>query len=136
VESVFQQFLLKRVVLCGVLFAFSCEHIRFARRKTALVDAQFASAPRQAAHPMSHEFEKLGSVRLAAHPIDLSGMFVIVTVLAIVLSLLVKASRIVGAPELVVHILTFLEYAILIADAFVLLCYLARCARKFLRETE
>jgi hypothetical protein len=60
----------------------------------------------------------------------------VVAILAILLSFLVKVSRFVGAPEFVVHILTLLEYAILIVDAFVLLCCLARDARTFLKETE
>lgn len=63
-------------------------------------------------------------------------MFVVLAIATMTLSLVVKACRFVGAPELTVQILTLLEYAILIADSLVLLFSLARGAWKFLRETE
>ena len=85
---------------------------------------------------MSQRFQRFAALRLVKHSIDMSLTFIVVAILAIVLSFLAKISRFVGAPELVVHILTLLEYAILIVDSLVFLCCLTRGARTFLKETE
>jgi hypothetical protein len=63
-------------------------------------------------------------------------MLVAIAIPAFIVSLFIKAGELLGAPKPLLHILTFLEYAILITDAFVLLCCLVKDAWHFLREKE
>jgi hypothetical protein len=75
-------------------------------------------------------------MRFAAHTIDASVMFIVVAIPAFTLAMLVRAGERAGAPVLMVHVLTLVEYVILVLDSFVLLYCLVKSAWIFLRETE
>jgi hypothetical protein len=85
---------------------------------------------------MARQFRHSGAWRLAAHTVEYSGMLIAISIPAFALSLFVKAGEFLGAPKLMVQILTLLEYAILIVDAFVLMCCLVKDAWRFLKEKE
>ena len=85
---------------------------------------------------MARQFKRFAAWRFAAHTVECSGMLVAIAIPAFVLSLFVKAGEFLGAPKLLVQILTLLEYAILIVDAFVLLCCLVKDAWHFLKEKD
>jgi len=73
---------------------------------------------------------------LAQHTIVISVTFMIVAIAAMSLALFLKVGERAGAPPAIVSILTVLEYAILIVDSLVLLCWLVKSAWIFLKELE
>lgn len=85
---------------------------------------------------MARQFKRFAALRPAVHALNCSGMLIAIAMPAFILSLFVKAGELLRAPTLLVHILTFLEYAILSVDAFVLMCWLVKDAWRFLKEKE
>jgi hypothetical protein len=87
-------------------------------------------------NPMLRSLLRSPAVQFSGHVLELSIMFIIVSIPAFGLSMLVKAGERHGAPALTVTILTLLEYAILIVDSLLLLSCLIAKAWIFLKEIE
>jgi hypothetical protein len=85
---------------------------------------------------MAGQLKRSAAWRLAAHTVECSGMLIAIAIPAFVLSLFVNAGKFLGAQNLLIQILTFLEYAILVVDGLVLLCCLIKEAWRFLKEKE
>ena len=83
---------------------------------------------------MPRQFRRFATLRLAAHALDRSGMLIAIAIPAFVLSFLIRAGEFLGAPKLLLRILTIVEYAILITDAFLVICCLIKDAWLVLRE--
>jgi hypothetical protein len=83
---------------------------------------------------MAGRFWRSPVVRLATHTFKHSVMFIIIAVPAVGLAALVKATERAAVSAFVVYVLTILEYAILIVDAFALLYCLVKSAWTTLRD--
>ena len=84
---------------------------------------------------MTRQRKRSASLRLAAHTLDTSAMFVVFAISAVVLNLTVKQCGLWGAPQVVVRVLTLMEYTILAIEGLVLMYCLVRDAWNFLKET-